>query len=311
MKVVRFLHHLTQLEKPSAVAIGNFDGMHLGHQAILKSIQEKAQSKGWKSVVILFEPHPKEYFVPNLPPSRLMRLTDKLVFLSGLGIDTVICLKFDEKLANLSATHFIEKILIDRLKVGYLSVGEDFRFGRGRQGNVQLLRQTGLVNHFEVVTQTNVGLSESENRISSTQIRACINQGKLDEAKTLLGHPIRLVGRVTRGDQRGRTLGFPTANIRLNQKMAYTGVFTVQTTIDGQVFSGVANIGSRPTVDNTAGKTRYLEVHLFDFYGDIYGKRLSVELIDKLREETKFNSIEALKKQIAEDIKMAKRQLIR
>ena len=161
MKVVRFLHHMTHIERPSAVAIGNFDGMHLGHQAILKNIKDQAAKHNWSSVVILFEPHPKEYFVPNSSPPRLMRLTDKLLFLAEFGIDLVICLKFDSKLADLSATHFVEKILIDRLKVSYLSVGEDFHFGRGRQGNVSFLRQTGLLNKFEVVTQSTIFIDET------------------------------------------------------------------------------------------------------------------------------------------------------
>ncbi len=309
MKVARFLHHLTRLNTPSALAIGNFDGMHLGHQAILRNIQHKAKEKGWISVVILFEPHPKEYFVPTLSPPRLMRLTDKLLFLAELGIDRVICLKFDEIMANLSATHFLEKILISHLRVGYLSVGEDFRFGRQRQGDVQFLRKAAEVNGFEVVTQSNIVLKDSESRISSTQIRSYINQGKLAEARTLLGHSISLAGRVIRCRQRGRDLGFPTANIRLHQKMAYSGVYAVEVWIDGEKKAGVANIGTRPTLNHPQGEARYLEAYIFDFYGDLYGKRIQVDLVEKLREETKFDSLEALKAQIAEDVIWAKKKL--
>jgi riboflavin kinase/FMN adenylyltransferase len=310
---------MTHLERPSAVAIGNFDGMHLGHQAILRNIKDQAKAKNWASVVILFEPHPKEYFVPNHSPPRLMRLTDKLLFLAEFGIDVVICLKFNEKLANLTATHFLEKILIDRLKVAYLSVGEDFRFGRQRQGSVQFLRQAGLVNKFEVVTQSAICLEPNPDpalnpalnltRISSTDIRACINQGKLDAARAMLGHPLWLAGRVVRGEQRGRELGFPTANIRLNQKMAYSGVFAVQSQVNGKWLKGVANIGSRPTVDNSQGKARFLEVYFFEFMGDLYTQRLQIELLQKIREEIRFESIEALKAQIAADVQMAKKMI--
>jgi riboflavin kinase/FMN adenylyltransferase len=308
MKVVRFLHHMTHIERPSAVAIGNFDGMHLGHQAILKNIKDQAAKHNWSSVVILFEPHPKEYFVPNSSPPRLMRLTDKLLFLAEFGIDLVICLKFDSKLADLSATHFVEKILIDRLKVSYLSVGEDFHFGRGRQGNVSFLRQTGLLNKFEVVTQSTIFIDETETRISSTEIRACINQGKLAEARELLGHPLLLSGRVVHGERRGREMGFPTANISLNRQMAYSGVFAVTTNIDGKIFKGVANIGTRPTI-HPSGKNRFLEIYFFDFYGDLYGKRLQVELVQKIRDEVRFESLEKLKAQILDDVQSAKKLL--
>jgi riboflavin kinase / FMN adenylyltransferase len=307
MRVVRFLHQMPHLEKPSAVAIGNFDGMHLGHQRILKNIKDQAAAHGWSSVVILFEPHPKEYFVPNLAPPRLMRLTDKLLFLAEFGIDLVICLKFDEKLADLSATHFVEKILISQLKISYLSVGEDFRFGRGRQGSVGFLKQTGLINKFQVVTQENICIDSSDTRISSTEIRAFINQGKLAESRTLLGHPIALTGRVIPGEKRGRELGFPTANIRLNRQMAYEGVFAAQASFEGKILKGIANIGTRPTFHQT--KNRFLEVYLFDFYGDLYGKRLQIELIHKIRDEMRFESLEKLKTQIAEDILAAKKIL--
>lgn len=304
MHFFRFFHNIRQLDKPSAVAIGSFDGMHLGHQAILNLIKKEAKAKGLLSVVILFEPQPKEYFAPKMAPPRIMRLEDKLLFLADFGIDVVVCLRFDEHLANLSATRFVEEVLINQLKIQYLTVGQDFRFGAKRQGNITLLKQAALVNGFELNTQDDVETNSI--RISSTQIRSLINQGDIKQAAKLLGHPLLVSGRITHGQKRGRQIGFPTINIKLKRKMAFDGVFAVKVQGLDKVYEGVANIGVRPTVD---GQRYFLETFIFDFDGDIYGRRVSIKLIAKIRDEMMFDSVVELRSQIEHDTAEAKRIL--
>ena len=304
MRLFRFYHNLKQFDRRTAVTIGSFDGMHRGHQAILNHLKARAAKDNLQSVVILFEPQPKEYFSPILTPPRIMRLEDKLLYLAQEGIDAVVCLRFNEHLASLSATHFVEEVLINRLNLAYLVIGEDFHFGSKRLGDVEFLRRIGAVNHFEVDVADH--LMEGSERVSSTLVRQALNQGDYSQARELLGHPIFLSGRVIRGNHRGRELGFPTLNIRLNRTMALKGVSAVKTYWDGQIYNGVANIGCRPTFGCSP---QFLEVHLFDFHKDLYGQRVHVEFIQKVRDEMRFDSMPLLQAQIQKDIEVAKGML--
>ena len=285
------------------MTIGNFDGLHRGHQAVLRQLHRYAARHRLVTTVMTFEPTAQEYFSPQTAPARLQRLREKLAMLRGLEVDQVLCLRFDRRLAELSAEHFIRQILVDGLDVRYLVVGDDFRFGKGRVGDFTLLQEAGKQHGFEVVgTGT---FLEGDDRVSSTRIRESLAAGKLAMAARLLGRPYRICGRVAAGQQRGRSIGFPTANIHLHRVVSpLNGVFSVRVHgLAAQPLQGIANIGTRPTVD---GSYRVLEVHLFDFESDIYGRHLEVEFCNRLRDEMKFESFEALKQQIDTDARQAR-----
>jgi riboflavin kinase/FMN adenylyltransferase len=280
--------------------IGNFDGIHLGHQAVLGQLAEKASELGLPSVVITFEPHPQEFFRPDAAPSRLTGFREKMQALRRYAVDHVLCLRFDRALADLPAQDFIQRVLVRSLGVRSLVIGGDFRFGQRRQGDVALLQQEGERNGFQVLVMRAFEIGGE--RVSSTRIRAALQQGDLAAAEKLLGRCYRLSGRVVVGDRRGRQLGFPTANIHLNRRnsrITLTGVFAVQVFgLEREPLQGIANIGTRPTVDGT--QTRF-EVHILDFAGDIYGRHLQVEFLSRLRDEARFESLEALRQQIRRD----------
>ena len=283
----------------AAVTIGSFDGVHLGHQQIISRLTQYAQKRGVKSVVVTFEPQPREYINPLKAPARLSSLVDKARRLSALGVDHLVVLPFNEQLRNLSAHEFVEQILINRLNTQWLQVGDDFRFGADRKGDSQFLAQYP----FEVVEMTSHCANDGQ-RISSTRIRDAIHQHDLELAQNMLGEPYSLTGRVIYGRQIGRTIGVPTANILLpHSKLATDGVFAVQTEIDGRIVHGVANLGTKPTVGDARN---WLESHLFDFDGELYGARLTVALVKRLRGVQTFDNLDALKQQIQYDIDAAK-----
>lgn len=307
MQLIRGMHNFNS-KQPSfaqgcALTMGNFDGVHLGHQAVLKHLREKADSLNLPMVVMLFEPQPREYFQGNQAPARLMRLRDKLQALSQLGVDTVICVKFDRTFAQLNAQQFVQDWLVKKLNVKFLSIGDDFRFGANREGDFALLQQAG--EQFGFVVEDNRTFQLNDQRISSTAIRHALANDDLVLAEHLLGRPYRIFGKVVHGQKLGRTIGFPTANIRLHRQVnPIKGVYAVKVRCKcGEIFNGVANIGQRPTVN---GVKQLLEVHLFDFNRNLYGQTIEVEFCKKIRHEMKFPSIDDLKAQIQKDVQVAK-----
>ncbi|MEA3243118.1 MAG: bifunctional riboflavin kinase/FAD synthetase [Pseudomonadota bacterium] len=303
MRLIRGLHNLHHSQLGSALTIGNFDGLHRGHQAVLRHLQQRAAEQQLATTVMTFEPTAQEYFSPRTAPARLQRLRDKLAMLQELEVNQVHCLRFNQELAELSADAFVGQILVEGLDVRYLVVGDDFRFGKERRGDFAFLQQAGQRYGFEVVSTRT--FLEGEDRVSSTRIRQALAEGDLAMAEQLLGRSYRICGRVSPGQQRGRTIGFHTANVRLHRVVSpLKGVFAVRVYgLGSEVLNGVANVGTRPTVD---GSYCVLEIHLFDFDSDIYGRYLDVEFCRKLREEKKFESFEALKQQIEFDAEQAR-----
>ncbi|KTD16409.1 bifunctional riboflavin kinase/FAD synthetase [Legionella jordanis] len=300
MKLLRRAH--IDFLRGSVATIGNFDGVHLGHQALLAKLRAQADSMQLPSVVILFEPQPSEYFRGSDAPARLGSLREKLQVLKSCHIDYVYCLKFNKDLALMAAEDFARHYFFEQLRLRYLLVGEDFRFGRQREGDASLLQQILTPSDCQVEVFSNIDL-EGE-RISSTKIRESLAQGNLARASILLGRPYSLCGRVIKGDGRGRQWGIPTANFSLHRlSLPLKGVFCVEIKKSGQLLKGVANIGTRPTVD---GSKNVLEVHLFDFDDNLYGEMLEVVFLSKLRDELKFTSVDALIEQIHKDVKAAK-----
>jgi len=303
MELIYGLHHLRPEHRHCVATIGNFDGVHRGHQAVFKKLKQKADELGLPAVVMTFEPQPQEFFAKDQPIPRLARLREKLAIMSEYGIDRVLCLRFNTQFAAMQATEFIESILIERLAVKFLLVGPDFRFGQLRQGDIILLKQYGLKYGFEVDSLEPT--TYQGKRISSTWIRTLLQTGELKQAQALLGHHYRMSGRVAHGDKRGRTLNIPTANIHIQRKYApILGVYAVEAFgISQSGIKGVANIGHRPSV---GGTQTLLEVHLFNFDQDIYGQYIDVDFLHKLRDEKHYPSFERLKQQINQDIKDAK-----
>lgn len=283
--------------------MGNFDGVHRGHQKILAEVNKKAAELGVKSLLICFEPQPKEFFDAFNAPARLTRFREKVDLLAEHGIDYVLCLPFNEQTRSTPAAVFIDMLVTD-LKVGCLYVGDDFRFGHDRSGNYEQLVSAGKENGFEVFNLYTI--SYGEERISSTRIRECLGAGDFELAEKLLGYPYSITGKVVYGRQLGRTLDVPTANVQLHRDVApIAGVYACEVHIAGELVKGVANVGVRPTVEEGAVKP-ILEVHLFDFEREIYGTLLKVVFRHKIRDEQKFESIDALKERIHTDIKEAR-----
>ncbi|STY29704.1 riboflavin biosynthesis protein RibF (riboflavin kinase/FMN adenylyltransferase) [Legionella wadsworthii] len=301
MKLLRGIQHFSFFEKGVVATIGNFDGVHLGHQNLLKTLRQKADNFNLPLVLILFEPQPREYFQKENAPARLSSLREKLDVFRSSGIDYVYCFKFNEQLAQTSAADFAT-FLFSMLHVKFLLVGEDFRFGNRREGDVSLLKKISTDYNSTVSIYSNFCLNED--RISSTRIRTALQQGDLNTAAKYLGRHYSICGRVLHGDGRGRQWGIPTANIALHRySLPLKGVFVVRVIIGSKIQYGVANIGRRPTVD---GSKNILEVHLFDFNESIYGELLQVFFLHKLRDEVKFTSVDALIAQIYLDIKEAR-----
>ncbi len=303
MELIRGLHNLDARHRGCVATIGNFDGVHLGHQAVIGQLADEAARLHLPAVLITFEPQPQEYFAPEQAPARLTRFREKLENLRRFALDRILCLPFNARLAAMSAGDFIQRVLIDGLGVRYLVVGDDFRFGRGRQGDFALLHEAGRAHGFEVVNMHTFALDGE--RVSSTRIRTALERGDLQGAQRLLGRPYRMSGRVAHGDKRGRTIGFPTANIHLHRRVSpVQGVYAVEMFgVAGEPLRGVANVGNRPTVDGTR---TLLEIHLLDYSGDLYGRHVQVSFVHKLRAEMRFASFDALRAQIAEDVAQAR-----
>lgn len=304
MEVIRGLLNIKERHRGSVVTIGNFDGVHTGHQAILAKVREKAKSLSAPSMLICFEPQPQEFFDVYNAPARLTRFREKVELLDQHGIDYVMCVKFDEKARTMSAERFIG-ILSEGIQVRALFVGDDFRFGFDRSGDFAQLEAAGRRYGFSVINMYTIVYDDT--RVSSTRIRESLADGDFKLAESLLGHPYSITGKVIYGRQVGRTIGSPTANIQLHRYVApIAGVYAVEILIGGELFDGVANVGVRPTFDEEMPKP-ILEVHIFDFDRDIYGQTVKVTFRHKIREEKKFDGIDALKSAIQQDIEQARR----
>jgi riboflavin kinase / FMN adenylyltransferase len=303
MRLLRGVWGHALREEGTVATIGNFDGVHLGHQALLHALKKEARERALPTLVVLFEPQPHEYFQGLHAPARLSNFKEKWHQLSQLGIDYLCCLRFNETLASMSAEAFARQLIFSRLRVKTLLIGQDFRFGAGRVGDVALLEQEARRTESKLCVYPEV--VEHAARISSTRVRQALSEGKLQVATELLGHLYSIRGRVIVGAGLGRTFGVPTANVHLGRTvLPMMGVFCVHVRrLDGTLHQGVANLGRRPTVD---GLSNSLEVHLFDFDGSLYGEVLHVFFVHRLRGEKKFPSLEALITQIKCDIVEAK-----
>lgn len=307
MRILRHYRDLPPDARGAVAAMGNFDGVHLGHRALIAEAARVASEANRQLAALVFEPYPREFFRPDEDPFRLTPFRAKAHLLAQAGIDLLIVLGFDAEMAAMKAQDFVLQVLVQELGIAHVVVGADFRFGKGRAGDTTVLGYMGEMEGFGVTVFSPVAAGEGE-KISSSDIRAALKSGRPEEAARLLGHSWTVEGHVAHGDARGRTLGFPTANLKLEQTLhpAY-GIYAVRARLaDGRVLDGVANFGVRPMFELPAP---LLEVHLFEFSGDLYGQVLSVALIAFLRGEKKLESLEALKAQIAADCAEARRIL--
>lgn len=300
MRVIRGLTHLEPLDRGCVLTIGNFDGLHLGHRAVIEKLAAKGRSIGLPVVVMIFEPQPLEYFLGDNAPSRLMRLREKVIDFARLPLDYLLVARFNRQFANLDAEKFIDDILLKKLNVKHLVIGDDFHFGKARRGNFAMLREKGRQSGFTVEDTGSFYVAGL--RVSSTLIRDALAAGNLAAAEHLLGHSYSVCGRIVHGEKRGRALGYPTANIKLHRKNTpLQGVFAVTMTGLGEdAIQGIANVGTRPTVDG--GSKVILETHLFNFDREIYGHYVEVHFKHKIRDEMRFHSLEKLKAQIEKDV---------
>lgn len=308
MKVFRGLPNAAS-RAPCALAIGNFDGVHCGHQALLARLREVASKMGLESAVMTFEPHPREYFAaragdPSKAPKRIASLRDKLASLARARVDRVLVEHFNAHFASLSPQEFVEKILVQGLHVKWLIVGEDFCYGARRAGNVATLIEAGKQYGFHVEPQATV--TSNGTRISSSAVRSALLAGDFAQAKTLLGQPYSMSGHVIHGKKLGRTIGFPTVNLRINhQNPALSGIYVVQVHgLEAEPLPGVASIGVRPTIDDS-GRV-LLETHLFDYTQQCYGRLIRVEFLKKLRDEEKYIDMPTLTAAITRDAVQAR-----
>jgi len=288
---------------PCALTIGNFDGVHRGHQALLAQLVAAARARGIVAAVMTFEPHPRELFMPERAPTRISSLRDKLAALGAQGVDRVIVQHFNRAFASLSAEAFVD-LLVDGCQARWLLVGDDFRFGARRTGDTALLQQYAERGAFELEQMPTV--VEGGERISSSAVRAALDAGDLHSAEHLLGRPYRISGRVLHGGKLGREIGFPTLNLRIaHRHPAVRGVFAVRVHgLGAQPRPGVASLGLRPTVDSSG--RWMLEVHLFDFAEEVYGRLVAVEFLQKLRDEERYSTLDELASAIADDARRAR-----
>ncbi|MCB1774050.1 MAG: bifunctional riboflavin kinase/FAD synthetase [Gammaproteobacteria bacterium] len=307
MLLIRGLHNLRSAHRGCVATIGNFDGVHLGHQAVFAALKARARAAGLPATVITFEPQPLEFFRPEQAPARLTRLREKIEAIAACGIERVVLIRFNHAFAAIEASDFVRDTLVGKLGIRHLYVGDDFRFGRGRGGDFDLLRRLGEVHGFGVESLDTVACDGE--RVSSTRIREALQRGDLGHAAHCLGRRYRICGRVAHGHKRGRTIGFPTMNVPLLRRSTpLRGVFAVEVHgLDTPALPGVANMGNRPTLE---GDDRFLlEVHLFDFDGDVYGRHLRVEFVHRIRDERRFASLDELKAQILRDATAARERL--
>jgi len=282
--------------------IGNFDGVHLGHQAVLSQLKSNAARLGLPALAMIFEPHPREFFEGNDAPARLMSLRDKVETMWALGVDRVLCLQFNSRLRSMTARQFVEDVLVERLDIRCLIVGDDFRFGCDRSGNVEMLQSAGQRHGFEVLDADTYEYQNA--RVSSTRIRKALAEGEFELAQTLLSRPYSISGKVIHGRKLGRQLDMPTANISLQgMKPPVQGVYVARLSVSGTIsealLPAVVNVGAKPTV---AGDIMpLLEAHVLNWSGDLYGKRVHVEFLEKIRDEQRFSGKEALQQQLFRD----------
>ncbi|PHR80529.1 MAG: bifunctional riboflavin kinase/FMN adenylyltransferase [Colwellia sp.] len=305
MQLVRGIHNIQAEDHGCVLTIGNFDGVHKGHQRVIAALVTKAKALNCTAAVLVFEPQPQELFAADKAPARLCRLRDKYSLLAELGVERLICVNFTRKFASQSAQQFIEHLLVKKLGIKHLIVGDDFHFGKNRLGDFIMLSDAGKKFGFDV---TDTASCKTANcRVSSTAIREALEQDNLNDVENMLGRPYSIIGKVFHGDKRGRQLGFPTANVLLKRRNSpLDGVFAVIVKTNSGIFNGVANIGSRPTVN---GIRQQLEVNIFNFNDDLYGQCIEVIIKKKLRQVMKFDSLEALTAQIKQDSEQAKQVL--
>ena len=289
---------------PTALTIGNFDGVHRGHQAMLARLKERARVLGLRACVLTFEPHPLELFAPQTAPTRLTSLREKLELLASHGVECVQVSRFDRAYASRSPQDFIEQVLLAGLGMRWLLIGDDFRFGARRAGDFALLQEASAKHGFGLEAMPTV--AQEGVRVSSSAVRAALAAGRLAEAEALLGRPYSISGRVVHGDKLGRKIGYPTANVQLrHNRPPLSGIFAVRTLdAQGHRRDGAASLGLRPTVDDSG--LAKLEVHLFDFAGNLYGQHLRIDFLHKIRDEEKFADLDALKTRIARDCDIAR-----
>jgi len=302
LQFIRLSTDETVTLSPCVATIGNFDGVHIGHQRILEKVIAKAKVSQLIPTVITFEPCPQRFLQPERAPQRLMSISQKIMTLSALGIQRLICLRFNQTLSKVPAMHFIEHYLVKKMNVAHIVIGEDFRFGYRQEGNIETLQEGSIRFGFSCEI-----ININDKKISSTLIRQAVCIGDLIKVQRMLGQHYQITHRVVHGQGRGRTIGIPTANLPIpKDKLRFSGVFVVNAFVDGKQYDGVANVGVRPTV---GGDVPTLEVHLFNFSGYLYGKRMTVTFLHKLRDENKFPSLEKLVQQIQRDIHHANEYL--
>jgi riboflavin kinase/FMN adenylyltransferase len=304
MELIRGLHNLRPGHRGCVATIGAFDGVHFGHQAVIRQLLQKSVALALPSIVIVFEPLPREYFSPLNAPARLSSFREKFLALQALGVDRILRVRFTENLQTMSAQEFIDILFVQGLGVSHVALGDDFRFGNDREGDFRMLSAQGERYGFDV--ESTATLAIHGERVSSTRIRQALEEADFELAETLLSRPYSISGKVVYGRQLGRSLGFPTANLELHRLRApLSGVYAVEVTGAGlEKAKGVANVGTRPTVNDSIKAN--LEVHLLDLNQDLYGQRIEVVFKHKLREEKKFESVDELKENIARDVKNAR-----
>jgi len=306
MELIRGVHNLKPRHRGCVATIGNYDGLHLGHRKVLAQLKEQARRDRLPSLVMSFEPTPLEYFCGDDAPARLSTFREKAEQFSEIGIDRFFCVRFNWEIAEMSPEQFIKSLLVGGIDARHLVVGDDFRFGRDRSGNFDTLLAAGRSYGFEVVDTPSYSVDDL--RVSSTVVRDALARGDLALAEKMLGRRYSMSGRVVRGDQLGRELGYPTANLRVGRRRTpLKGVYAVRVRGLGALRQGMASLGTRPTVE---GREMRLEVHIFDFDEDIYGRHLQVEFISRLRDEQRFDSVELMAEQLARDGRRAREILV-
>ncbi|MGB3725996.1 MAG: bifunctional riboflavin kinase/FAD synthetase [Glaciecola sp.] len=305
MELIRGLHNIGTHHHGCVLTIGKFDGVHLGHQAVLKSLIEKADALNLPAVVMVFEPQPEELFSAEHAPARLSLLKDKYIALKQIGIHRLLCVRFTAAFSNMSPHDFIKTLLVEKLGVKYLVVGDDFKFGYRRSGDFAMLERESSEFGFDLASTQSLRMDDC--RVSSTAVREALHASDFERAHAMLGQAFCIRGKVVHGEKNGRTIGFPTANIPLRRhKSPVHGVFAALVKTSAGCYKAVVNVGNRPTLN---GHKMQLEAHLFDFNGDLYGQNVAVTLQHKIRDEIKFSDFQELKQQITKDAQQAKRLL--
>lgn len=305
MELIRGLQNIKANHHGCVLTIGKFDGVHLGHQAVLRNLLDKAKSLNLPAMVMVFEPQPEELFAPEFAPARLSLLRDKYNALKAIGINRLLCVRFSRTFSNMSPQDFIQSLLVEQLGVKFLVVGDDFKFGHERRGDYDLLEKQSAVSGFHLASTQSFRMHDS--RISSTAIREALAKSDFSSVNYMLGRAFCVSGKVVHGEKNGRKIGFPTANILLNRhKSPVRGVFACRARTKDAWYDAVVNVGNRPTLNGTKIQ---LEAHLFDFNGDLYGQHIKIDFVGKIRDEIKFVNFAALKTQINLDAAKAKQLL--